>query len=412
MNLNTAFARAWGHPQRDRWLWLGFLVAAALYYVFHFYRHPAGFTLYRHAAECVWTGQILQACELPFTYPPAFAFVMIPFLAVPSWLGLLLWYAITLFCTVLCCRLCEELAVRLFPGQWTDAQREWLRLFAILLSLKFILAVYENQAYDFLVLPLLFSGILALTDGRDVRGAAWLATATALKVTPLLFLPYLLYKGRLGAAVIFLIALAAISFLPDIFFVPQGAPHGYFVTWIREVAGSSVFNDASATKLAFWDGANPYNLSLRGAVALALDGTTLEFTFWLRAVQVAFIAFVAALFLANRRAKAVPIESAILVISALMLAPMTSRTHYVGLLFPYYLIVAGIIRNKDFAWIGIAAAVLSFSLSGIPREIVPRAFSEFMRMHSDSVYAALILIACLGVLGFRRISFLGTQSVA
>jgi hypothetical protein len=176
--------------------------------------------------------------------------------------------------------------------------------------LKFILAVYENQAYDLLSLPIILSGILALTDGRDVSGAIWLAAAAALKVTPLIFLPYLLFKGRIAAAGVFVIAFAVISFLPDFFFHPDGAAHGYFLTWIREVAVPGLFNDASATKLAFWDGANPYNLSLRGAVALAIDGTTYDFLFWLRAVQIAFIVAVAALFIARRRKKAVPLEGA------------------------------------------------------------------------------------------------------
>jgi hypothetical protein len=55
------------------------------------------------------------------------------------------------------------------------------------ISLKFILAVYEDQAYDLLVLPLILSGILALTDRRDVMAGATLAVAAALKITPLLF---------------------------------------------------------------------------------------------------------------------------------------------------------------------------------------------------------------------------------
>jgi hypothetical protein len=396
MELRTTFKRVWSYPQRDRWLWLGFLLAAALYYVFHFYRHPAGFPLYRHAAECVWTGQVLQVCKLPFTYPPVFAFVMLPFLAVLPWLGLLIWYAIALICTVWSCRLCEELATRLFPGEWTDRRRELLRLFAILLGLKFILAVFENQAYDLLVLPLALSGILELTDGRDVSGAVWLAAAGALKITPLIFLPYLLFTGRLAAAAVFAIAFAAFSFLPDLLFHPQGSEDGYFLTWVREVAAPGLFNDPSATPLAFWDGANPYNLSLRGAVALAVEGTGHDFLFWLRVVQIAFIASVAVLFVAGRRTKAVPVEVALLILSALMLAPMTSRTHFVGLLLPYYLIVAAVLRNKHVAPISIVALVLSFVLSGIPREVVPPAYSDFMRMHSDSVFAALILVACLG----------------
>jgi hypothetical protein len=42
--------------------------------------------------------------------------------------------------------------------------------------------------------------------------------------------------------------------------------------------------------------------------------------------------------------------------------------------------------------------VLSFWFTGIPREIVPNAYSEFVRMHSDSVYATLLLLAYLGMM--------------
>jgi hypothetical protein len=270
----------------------------------------------------------------------------------------------------------------------------------IFISLKFILAVYEDQTYDLLVLPLTLSGILALTDRRNIAAGAALAAAAALKVTPLIFLPYLVFKRRFVAAGIFVVVLAAISFLPDLFLHPQGAAHGYFVTWVHEVADPGLLEDAAAAKKPFWTGANPYNLSLRGAVALALDGTAYQadFSFWLRLVQLAFITLTGALFLLSARARMIPIEGALLIISMLMLSPMTGRSHFVGLLLPYYLIIAAVIRDRKTAWIGIACLVLSFSLSGIPREIVPRALSEFMRMHSDIVYATLVLMVYFAVI--------------
>jgi alpha-1,2-mannosyltransferase len=392
--LRAAFARFWGHPNRDLWLWFGFFLVAVAYYYFHFQKYPGGLRLYRHAAECMWNQQVLQDCESLFTYPPAFAFLMIPFVAAPVWLALLIWYAITIVCTVWCCRLCEDLTVRMFPGRWSDRDREWLRLWGILVALKFILAVYEDQAYDLLVLPFTLSGILALTDRRDVLAGLSLGAAAALKVTPLIFLPYLIFKRRFAAAGIFVAALVVISFLPDLFLHPQGGPHGYFMTWVREIAAPGVFDDASGTRYAFWSGPNPYNLSLRGAVALVLDKTPYEadFLFWLRAVQLTFIAVMSALFIAASRAKMIPIEGALLIMSALLLAPMTGRGHYVGLLLPYYLVVAGVLMDRSNGWFGSAALVISFSLSGIPHEIAPSAFSEFMRMHSDIIYATLILI--------------------
>ncbi len=400
MGLHATFARLWGHPHRDRWLWFGFVLAAAAYCYFHFQKYPGGLQLYRHAAECMWNEQVLQACELYFTYPPVFAFLMIPFVAAPIWLATLIWYVITLACTVSCCWLCEDLTVRMFPGQWSDREREWLRLFGILISLKFILAVYEDQAYDLLVLPLTLFGILALTDRRNAPAALSLGAAAALKVTPLIFLPYLIFKRRFAAAGIFVIVLVLISLLPDLFLHPQGGTHGYFITWVREIAAPGLFDDASTSKYAFWSGANPYNLSLQGAIALAVDNTPYEtdFLFWLRVIQLTFIVVMSALFIVASRAKMIPIEGALLIISMLMLAPMTGRGHFVGFLLPYFLIVAGVMKDKNTAWIGIASLAISFSLSGIPRELVPRAFSEFMRMHSDIVYATLILIVYFAVI--------------
>jgi hypothetical protein len=55
-------------------------------------------------------------------------------------------------------------------------------------------------------------------------------------------------------------------------------------------------------------------------------------------------------------------------------------------------------RAQRAAFIGIAILALSFWFTGIPREIVPYAYSEFVRMHSDSVYATLLLLIYLGMM--------------
>jgi Glycosyltransferase family 87 len=271
----------------------------------------------------------------------------------------------------------------------------------ILISLKFILAVFENQGFDLLVLPAILIGILALAQGRDVLSGVSLAVATALKVTPLLFLPYLIFKRRFVAATVFAAALAAFCFLPDLFFRPQGGEHGYFIAWLHDVAIAGLTENPSAAPHPFWDSANPYNLSLRGALALALDGTSYasHFKTWLRVLQISFIAATGALLLASRKKDLIPVEGAVLIIAMLILSPMSSRDHFVSLILPYYLIVAGVMRaQRTAAFVGITVLALSFWFTGIPREIVPHAYSEFMRMHSDSVYATLLLLVPLGMM--------------
>jgi len=225
-----------------------------------------------------------------------------------------------------------------------------------------------------------------------------------LKVTPLIFLPYLLFKRRYMAAAVFVVVLAGVSFLPDIFFTPQGGAHGYFVTWLREVAAPGLFDDASGVKYAFWDGANPFNLSLRGVIALALDQTSYQehFALILRIVQILFVAVVGGLFLMAIGWELIAVEGALLMIAMLMLSPMSGRGHFVTLILPYYVLTAAWFKDKQTAWLGTTVLVISFILcTGIPRDIVPRAFTEYMRMHSDIAWGTLVLIIYLAALVWR-----------
>lgn len=384
---------------RRHWPWLVLFVAAVGYYPR--FVHPGGMVLYRHAAECVWTQQILQVCDVAFTYPPAFAFLMLPFVAIPLWLAVLIWYLITLACTAWSLLLCRRLALGLIRGPWTDNELRWFAGLSFLLSLKFILAVYEDQAYDLLVLPLTLWGILALVERRSLSGAASLAVAAALKVTPLIFLPYLLFKRRFAAAGVFVAVLVATSLSADVFFTPQGGAHGYFVTWVKEVAAPGLFENAAATKYAFWDTANPFNLSLRGMIALALDQTTYQnnFQLILRVAQLAFVAVVGALFLFGIGWELIAVEGSLLIIAMLMLSPMSGRGHFVTLMLPYCVLVAACIKDTRTRWLGITVLVIGFTLgTGIPRDIVPRGWTEFMRMHSDISWGTLALIVYLAVL--------------
>ncbi|MDB5619187.1 MAG: hypothetical protein JWQ24_3425 [Tardiphaga sp.] len=384
---------------RRYWPWLVLFVVAAAYYPR--FVHPGGMVLYRHAAECVWTQQILQVCDVAFTYPPAFAFVMLPFVAMPLWLAVLIWYLITLACTAWSLVLCRRLALGLIPGPWTENELGWFAGLSFLLSLKFILAVYEDQAYDLLVLPLTLWGILALVERRDLAGGASLAFAAALKVTPLIFLPYLLFKRRFAAAGLFVVVLLAASFSADLFFTPQGGVHGYFITWLHEVAAPGLFENSTAARYAFWDGANPFNLSLRGMTALAIDQTAWQSSFVpiLRATQLLFAVLIGALFLVALGWELIAVEGSLLFIAMLMLSPMSGRGHFVTLMLPYCVLVAACIKDNRTKWLGVAVLVLSFFLgTGIPRDIAPRGWTEFMRMHSDISWGTLVLIVYLAML--------------
>lgn len=407
------FARRYGP-------WLAFLIAAAAYFP-RFAQDSSGL-LYRHAGECLLQQQMLQACSPPFTYPPAFAFAMIPLAWLPEGMWNVVWYLITLAATVLSYKLAEALALRLVPGPWKPAELAKLRIISLLLSLKFILAVYENQAYDLFVLPLTLFGLLCLVEKRDATAGASLALAAALKAMPLIFLPYLLLRRRFIGAAVFIVVLVGASFLPDMFLTPQGAARGYFATWLRDIAGGALLEHTGAGQAGFWAGANYLNHSIYGAIARLVDATSYQgdFLVILRAAQVAFAGLLAVLLVVSaRRESTIPVDGSLLIIAMLMLSPMTSRSHYATLILPYTVIVAYWLRDRRTRLLGTLVLGTSFVLAtATSGDFVGKAMTDWAYRTSHIELGTLALIVYLAAIiwNSRRegvyLAAGGNQSVA
>ena len=381
------------------------IVAAAAYYP-RFVKLPAGMETYPQAASCLWYGQMLQVRDPGFTYPPFFALVMLPFAPMPLWLRDLVWYGVTLAATLGAFKLSEVLTCQSLPAPLKRAELFWLRFFVLLLSAKLILAVFENQAYDALVLVAVLLGLSALSGDRPLAAGASLALAAALKATPLIFLPYLLWKRYFAGAAAFALVYATASILPDIFFAPAGSP-GYFSTWLGEVAGPALGIGPAGAPFAFWDGANILNHSLRGAVALNVDEAHHHSLFEaaLGCADGCFIVVVGTLLAVSpRRPQSIAIDGALLLVAMLMLSPMTSRAHYVALLLPYMTLVALNWRDRLSAPLGRAVLATSFVLVTLAgNDAVGEAFTVWAYRHSAMVLGTLVLLIYFAVLVIEQL---------
>lgn len=386
--------------QRRYGAWLLMIVAAAAYYP-RFVKLPAGMETYPQAAACLWHGQVLQVCDPGFTYPPFFALVMVAFVPMPLWLRDLVWYGVTLAATLGVFKLSEQIAVKSLAAALTRTELFWLRLFALLLSAKLVLAVFENQAYDALVLVVVLLGLAALGEERPVAAGAGLALAAALKATPLVFLPYLLWKRHFAAAAAFGLVYALASLLPDLLFAPAGGP-GYLSTWLGEVAGPSLGINPAGAPLAFWDGANILNHSLRGAISLNVDEThhrTLFEAALASADGCLMVVVGTLLAVSPRRPQSIAIDGSLLLIAMLMLSPMTSRSHYVALVLPYTALLACNWRDQRTGRLGRAVLLLSFALVTLAgNDAVGEAFTVWAYRHSAMVLGTLVLLIYFAVL--------------
>ena len=286
------------------------------------------------------------------------------------------------------------------------AELFWLRLFALLLSAKLILAVFENQAYDALVLVAVLIGLFALSEDRPLAAGAGLALAAALKATPLIFLPYLLWKRYFAAAAAFVLVYALASLLPDLLFAPAGGP-GYFSTWLGEVAGPSLGINPVGAPFAFWDRANILNHSLRGAVSLNVDEAHHRSLFEaaLAFADGCFVVLVGTLLAVSpRRPQAIAIDGSLLLIAMLMLSPMTSRSHYVALLLPYMTLLALNWRDQRTGRLGRAVLLISFALVTLAgNDAVGQVFTVWAYRHSAMVLGTLVLLIYFAVLMIEQL---------
>ena len=403
---STAAAGAAGRYSALTWAFIG--LAVVLFY-FRFRTDWGGTTIFLRAGDCMVRGEPLSTCSLGFAYPPLFALFMVPFSILPAWAGNLAWYAVLVATTYGCFRICESLTIRAFD--LTRRELFWVRLFAVILSVKFVLAVFTNQAYDSLVLFFLLVGLYGLSENKTFLGAFGLAAAAALKATPLLMLlyPLLLRKWKLfglGAGLC-----VVLSLLPDVLSPPNHPNAGYLRTWLLEVAGGGLFGTRPADGYGmFFQGSTHFNQSLKASVYRLVDPRNLPWKDLAANAQIILYAVyvvycLAALAIVLRSAKMAGAHlwgASVVVISMLLLSPISSKSHFVVLLLPQMVIVAYLLKHRE-AWpVTVPLLCASFLLSVLSsRWPAGRELSVKIMSLGSMTIATLLLLAVVAVIVFR-----------
>ncbi len=304
--------------------------------------------------------------------------------------------------------LCEALVRKLYPAAADEPQLVWVRLLTILFTLKFILVVLNYQAYDLIVLCMILLGVWTLINRHPVAAGGLLALATAVKATPLIFLPYLVLKRRFVAAAVFAGALAALCILPDLLSALKGARSDYFENWIAQIVGPALTPGGHSTRFFWqgWMGQTLDNLSLRGVlnrlVREPIAGISPRHI--LIAAYVAVMAVIALLMLRSpRRDKFVAADAAILMIGMLALSPITSRYHFIILMLPYAVVIAACVCDGGMRALGIWTLAASFILvTGTSNDVTGQALAEFSHAHGFMLIGSLILLVPLAAIVRRR----------
>lgn len=388
--------------------WIVVGLALVLYYP-QFSTGYGGTAIFLLAGDCMLQGERLSACSSGFSYPPFFALFMVPLSILPLWAGKLGWYGVLIGAAYGSFRICETLTLRAFD--LTQKELAWVRLFTLVLSLKFVLAVFANQAYDVLVLFLLLVGLYGLSENKTLLGAFGLAAAAALKATPLLMLLYPLLHRKWKLFALGVGLCAALSLLPDVFF-PQSHPNaGHLRAWLVEFASGGLFGTRPAEGYSqFFQGSNNLNQSLKTFVYRLVDPRDLPWgDFTAQAKVILYVVYLvyclAALVIVLRSAKVQGTYlwgASVVVISMLLLSPISSKSHFVVLLLPHMAIVAYLIRHRE-AWRAVVPLLCaSFALNTLTSKLfMGREVSNQMLVLGCITLGTLLLLAVVAVIVLR-----------
>ncbi|MFC4004206.1 glycosyltransferase 87 family protein [Prauserella oleivorans] len=332
-----------------------------------------GDELYTHARLAA----LPEGVALPFTYPPAAVLVFLPLAALPAGL---VWAAVTA-ASVLALVVAVRVSARsVRPGIG------WLPVVALALLALGLEPVWKTLFLGQVNL-LLMAAVLVDVLVVCARGSRWggvlVGIAAAVKLTPLIFVPHLLFTGRrkeaLRATVTF-VALQAVMFVP--------APRDAARYW------ATAASDPERIGSVHWI----FNQSLHGMVSRAADGAP-----WALWVAVALGAVLAApagwlVVRLHRRGESL---AAVLVTAfyALLLSPVSWSHHWVWAV-P---LAAGLLLRGARAW---AAAVTVLFASAVVMLVPNGNGVEFSWGPGESVAGnayVLAVIAVLAVLTAREL---------
>jgi hypothetical protein len=383
-------------------------------------RIAAGQSLYRPGAEV-------------FLYPPFMATAALPFTYLSANLGRAAWVALNLACLVF-----------LVVGAWRLAgggalagapRREHLAaVLGAACGLGYAQNCFAHQQMDVVIGAVLVGGCLLLLHERFLAGATCLGVAAACKCSPLLFLPYLLYRRRPSAAVWLVVVAVGVNLLPELLYPsPSGRPRlaEYWTFFLRPLT-------EPGHQVGTWGSEIVYNQSLAGACQRWL-ATTWAWGAAELAVQSrlpllgpqamrgltygsALLLLAGAMGAAGRPFRPVrraapgevppqALECGMVLALALLLSPMSSKAHFGILVVPGFCLARAALASPGrLARLTLGAAVALALLSN--KGPLGTRLATLTLWYGTTTLATLLLLVGCAAMPWRRREAAGTSALA
>ena len=369
--------------------------------------HPGDLDVAREFGRRFIARDDLYRNGLQYPYMPAAAMFFAPLAMVPAPIAFIARYAMAIASLVVTLFLVVRMAARDFAEYGFSAGA-----LTVVLVGHYIIRDLDDAGLHLLILALIVFGIYAASLAREVLGGFAFGLAIAIKVTPGLFIPFMMWKRKWKLSFICIAATVLWAALPMLWLGPSSWMH-FQLQWTR-VALGQVFGGAAA--VAAGTEQEYQNQSLRAAVIFYLTGGSIRYA--TAAVQeanrypyaeplatfisVALLAYCAWRGRAPYRSADDSqwlIEGSAVLVLILLLSPVTWTQHMVFLIPAVYLVVTEALgRNRQRSAIIVAMSIYAIFSLLLTREILGRArYMILLEYHSQTL--CMLIVLALVVLG-------------
>ena len=373
------------------------------------------FHVFWQAGRNFATGAPLYHGDLPgarrFIYPPFAAMVFRVLAVLPLRLAAVVFSFINLVLLGVATYLTKSIVARTPPGQTVEALPLVL---AVVLSLVFHLENLNHVQVNEVIFVLILLGIDAHLRALDVRAAGYFVAATALKITPVFFVIWLILRGRRRAALAVPPLAIACVVAPLLMRGPAtGAAElaEYYHSFLEGFEHGQVLTDQRVQNLGalvyrmMRPAETPEHLQY-GYLPASERATALTYETGAASLLLVFLLNLGLLRARGAAPSALELSTVFLI--SHLLSPITWKAHLVTLLFVFYTFLrlrpAGLPAPLRVVLIGLWALIAVSGLSG--RDLVGRDAYYYLGGYSVVVWTMLLLFVAAVVLVQREASAL------
>jgi glycosyl transferase family 87 len=388
------------------------LVAVALSVARGLHEHVGGdFHVFWQAGRNFFTGAPLYHGDLPgarnFIYPPFAALVFGVFALLPLQVAATIFSLLNMALWVVATWLTRDIVARTFPDR--NPAGAPLAV-AVVFTAQFFLNNFNLVQVNEVIFVLVLLGIRAALDARDAEAALWFVGATALKITPVFFVIWLLLRGRRRAFVTVPPAALACLLVPLLVRGPATGSaelreyyHSFLESRQHGQVGTGDQNLGGMVYRMLRPTTNPEQLNYQ---LLSASEQTAALVYR-GSVAVLLVTLLGSLVvLRQRSAPITAFELSSVFLASLLLSPITRKAHLVTLLFVAYSFLAirraTLPRPGRVALVGLWALMAVSGVTG--RDLFGRTVYYYIGGYSVIVWTMLLLFAASVVLSHRRLA--------